>query len=135
LTARVMGYGIGRVVIGAIGVIVIGAGLYRLIKGLRKDVDDELDLSGMSPERIRWNRWLGAVGEVGRGIAIGLIGFFLLRAAITFDPNQATGLDGALRRLAVEPWGLLVVAIIAVGFVAYGVFCLATFTHRRLQSP
>jgi hypothetical protein len=40
-----------------------------------------------------------------------------------------------LRRLAVEPWGLLVVAIIAVGFVAYGVFCLATFTHRRLQSP
>ena len=135
LTARVMGYGAGRVVIGVVGVVVIGAGLYRLIKGLRQDVDDELDLSGMSPERIRWNRRLGAVGEVGRGVAIGLIGFFLLRAAITFDPNQATGLDGALRRLALEPWGVLVVAVIAIGFVAYGVFCLATFTHRRLQSP
>ena len=130
-----MGYGIGRWLIGLIGVIVIAAGIYRLVKGLKQDVEDELDLSGMSPERVLWTRRLGAIGEVGRGIAIGVIGFFLLRAALDFDANEATGLDGALRRLALETWGVLVVAVIALGFVAYGVFCLATFTHRRLQAP
>jgi hypothetical protein len=135
LTARVMSYGVGRWLVGLIGVIVIAAGIYRLVKGLEQDVEDELDLSGMSPERILWTRRLGAIGEVGRGIAIGVIGFFLLRAAVTFDANQATGLDGALRRLALETWGLIVVAVIALGFIAYGVFCLATFTHRRLQAP
>jgi len=114
---------------------VIAAGIYRLVKGLKQDVEDELDLSGMSRERVLWTRRLGAIGEVGRGIAIGVIGLFLLRAALDFDANEATGLDGALRRLALETWGVLVVAVIAVGFVAYGVFCLATFTHRRLQSP
>jgi hypothetical protein len=135
LTARLMGHGGGRLLVGAVGVIVIGAGVYRVVKGLRQDVEDELDLAAMSPERIRWTRRLGAVGEVGRGVAIGLIGFFLLRAAITFDAQQATGLDGALRRLTAEWWGLVVVGTVTVGFIAYGLFCLATFTHRRLESP
>ena len=43
-----------------------------------------------------------------------LVGFFLLRAAVTYDANEATGLDGALRRLAVESWGLVIVLIVVV---------------------
>ena len=54
---------------------------------------------------------------------------------MTYDPNQATGLDGALRRVAVNSWGVFVVVIVGIGFAAYGIFCLATFTHRRLQAP
>lgn len=135
LTGRIMSHSNGRLLIGVVGAIVIGVGLYRLAKGVKQDVSDELDLSGMSPERVRWTRKLGAVGEVGRGIAIGLIGFFLLRAAITFDAGEATGLDGALRRLMVQSWGPLIVAVVGIGFVSYGVFCLETFTHRRLEAP
>ncbi len=125
----------GRLVVGLVGLIVIAAGLYRIAKGVRVDVDDELDLSGLSPARIAWSRRLGAVGEVGRGIGIGLVGVFLLLSAINYDPGEATGLDGALRRLAVHGWGRLVVALVGVGFVAYGIFCLVTFTRRRLQPP
>ena len=125
----------GRLVIGAAGAIIIAAGLYRIYKGVTMDVNDELDLSGMSPVRVLWTRRLAAVGEVGRGVGIGLVGFFMLRAAIVFNANEATGLDGALRRLATETWGLLIVFAVGVGFVAYGIFCLATFTHRRLQAP
>jgi hypothetical protein len=135
LSDRVMEHSGGRIVIGVIGAIAIAVGLYRLVKGLRQDVNDELDLSGMSAERRVWTRRLGAIGEVGRGLGIGLIGFFLLRAAVTYDAAQATGLDGALRRLATETWGLVVVLVIGVGFAAYGVFCLTTFTHRKLQAP
>jgi hypothetical protein len=96
---------------------------------------DELDLSAVSPQRRRWTERLGKIGEVGRGLGIALIGFFLLRAALTYDAAQATGLDGALRRLATETWGLLLVVVIGVGFAAYGLFCVATFTHRELQAP
>jgi hypothetical protein len=134
LTQRIMSHSEGRLVIGAVGAIVIGVGLYRLAKGLKREVNDELDLSGMSAQRVQWTQKLGAIGEIGRGVGIGLVGFFLVRAAITFDPNQATGLDGALRRLAVQTWGAVVVAVVGVGFVCYGVFCLATFTHRRLEA-
>ena len=135
LSERVMAHSGGRVLIGVAGIITIGAGLYRLAKGVRVDVSDELDLSGLSPQRRLLTRRLGAIGEIGRGIGIGLIGFFLVRAAVIYDAGQATGLDGALRRLAAETWGLVVVVIVGAGFAAYGVFCLATFPHRELQAP
>ncbi len=135
LTARVMSNGAGRWLIGIVGVIALGAALYRAAKGLKVDVDDELDLTGMSAGRVRWTRSLGAIGEVGRGVAIGLIGLFLIRAAVTFDPNEATGLDGALRRVANDWWGVVLVAIVGIGFIAYGVFCVMTFPRRRLQAP
>jgi hypothetical protein len=66
---------------------------------------------------------------------MGLIGFFLVRAAMTTSTAQATGLDGALRRLALVSWGRFVVAGVGVGLLAYGVVCVATFTRRRLQAP
>jgi hypothetical protein len=135
ITSRVMEHTAGRWLIGIAGALTIAAGIYRFRKGLKSDVTDDVDMSGMSAERSRWTRRLGAIGEVGRGIAMALIGFFLVRAAITFNASEATGLDGALRRLALESWGVAVVAVVAVGLIAYGVFCLGTFTRRRLQEP
>lgn len=135
ISASMMTHTLGRLVIGVVGVIVIAVGIYRLSKGVKLDVADELDLSGMSPARVTWSKRLGAVGEIGRGIGIGLVGFFLLRSAITYNANEATGLDGALRRLATTGWGVFVVIVVGIGFAAYGLFCLATFTHRRLQAP
>ena len=135
MTSRLMQHTPGRWAIGIVGVVVIGAGIYRVVKGLKSDVTADIDMSGMSPERRRWTRRLGAVGEIGRGIAMGLIGFFLVRAAVTFKAAEATGLDGALRRLALESWGVLVVAIVGLGLIAYGLHCVGTFTRRRLQAP
>jgi hypothetical protein len=135
MTSRLMQHTPGRWLVGIAGVAVIGAGLYRVVKGLKSDVTDDIDMSGMSPERRRWTRRLGAAGDVGRGIAMGLIGFFLVRAAVTFKAAEATGLDGALRRLALERWGVLVVAVVGLGFIAYGLHCVTTFTRRRLQAP
>lgn len=135
LSQRLMAHSGGRLLIGVVGAIVIAAGLYRLVKGVRGDVTDELNLSSVPPARRRAIERLGAIGEIGRGLGMGLIGFFLIRAAVTYDAAQATGLDGALRRLATETWGLVVVIVIGIGFAAYGVFCATTFTHRELQAP
>ena len=82
-----------------------------------------------------WTERLGAIGEVGRGVGIGLVGFFMVRAAVDYNAAEATGLDGALRRLATNTWGLVLVAVVGLGFAAYGVFCVSTFTRRRLQAP
>jgi hypothetical protein len=135
MSADVMAHTGGRLLIGLVGAITICAGIYRMVKGAKVDVTDELDLSALSPQRRTWTKRLGAVGEFGRGIGIALIGFFLVRAAITYDRAEATGLDGALRRLASESWGQVLVVVVGVGFVAYGAFCLMTFTHRELQAP
>jgi hypothetical protein len=135
ISEKIMTNGVGRVVIGLAGLVVIAVGIYRISKGLTMDVEDELDLSGMSTTRRTWTKRLGAVGEVGRGIGFALVGFFLARAALHYDAGEATGLDGALCWLAFESWGVVVVVIVGIGFAAYGIFCLTTFARRRLQAP
>jgi hypothetical protein len=135
ISTKIMSHSGGRLLFGVVGLIVMGVGVYRMVKGFKLDVDDELDMSGTQPGYRRFVEKIGAIGEIGRGIGFALVGFFLVRAAIKYNPNEATGLDGALRRLAAESWGVVVVAVVGIGFAAYGVFCLATFTHRRLQAP
>ena len=125
----------GRWLVGIVGLIVVGAGIYRLMVAKKGEVTKDVDMGGMSPERARITHWLGNLGEVGRGIAMGVIGFFLARAAVTFNAAEATGLDGALRRLLQYSWGAALCAIVGIGFVAYGIFCLDTFMRKRLQAP
>jgi hypothetical protein len=125
----------GRWLVGIVGAILVGVGVYRIKKAVTQDVEDELDVGGMSASQRRWTRRLAIVGEIGRGVAFGLVGFFFVRAAIDFDPAEATGLDGALRRVVDEGWGQAVVAVVGLGFIAYGIFCAVTFPRRRFQAP
>ena len=135
MSASVMTHTAGRYIIGAVGIIVICAGLYRIKKGMSLDVSDELSLGGLSPARLQWTKRIGAIGEIGRGIGFALVGFFLVRSAVVYNANEATGLDGALRRVSTSSLGVVVVIIVGTGFVAYGAFCLLTFHLRRLQAP
>ena len=135
ISRSIMKNGFGRVLIGVAGAVLIGAGIYRINKGRKEDVTQELDMSAMSGPRREWTRRLGAIGEIGRGVALALIGYFLLRAALSYDAGQATGLDGALRRAAETSWSRILVIVVAIGFMCYGVFCLATFTRRRFEAP
>ena len=135
ISARLLDSTAGRFALGAAGAVAIGAGLYRIMKGAKGDVTQELDLSGMSAKRRSVTRRLGMIGEVGRGIGIGVIGIFLLRAAVFINANEATGLDGALRRLTRNAEGRAVVVVVAVGFLLYGVLCVETFNRRTLQAP
>ena len=132
ISARLLDSTAGRFALGAAGAVAIGAGLYRIVKGAKGDVTQELDLSGMSATRRSVTRRLG---EIGRGIGIGVIGIFLLRAAVFINANEATGLDGALRRLTRNAEGRAVVVVVAVGFFLYGVLCVETFNRRTLQAP
>ena len=135
ISARLLDSTAGRIALGVAGAVAIGAGVYRIVKGARGAVTQELDLTGMSAARRSVTRRLGMIGEVGRGIGIGLIGIFLLRAAVFIKANEATGLDGALRRLTNNAEGRVVVVVVAVGFLLYGVLCVATCNRRTLQAP
>ena len=58
--------------------------------------------------------------------------FFLIQAARQSDPNQARGLGGALAALAQQPYGPWILAIVAIGLVAYGIYLLVEARYRRV---
>lgn len=61
-----------------------------------------------------------------------LIGVLLGYAAITADPQQANGLDGALHTVLGQPLGRYLLTVVAIGLAAAGVFAFAQARYRRL---
>jgi Domain of Unknown Function (DUF1206) len=123
----------GRWLVGAIGVAVIGAGIYFLIKGVRASFRDELDPAGVGPVPHETIVTLGRVGWIGRGIVMGLVGWFLIRAAVEFRPSEAKGFDGSLREVTETAIGPFIVAVAAVGLIVYGLFCVISAPRQRLK--
>jgi len=75
---------------------------------------------------------LGVTGYVAKGIALGVVGVLFAVAAVTSDPSEATGLDGALKALAALPFGVVVLTAVALGLMAYGAYCAVRARRARL---
>lgn len=77
-----------------------------------------------------WYTALGVAGHLARAVVFALVGIFLAKAALEYDPQEAIGLDGALRKLAAEAYGAFLLGAVTLGLAAYGLFCLVQARYR-----
>lgn len=132
MTADVLGWTGGRYLVGFAGLVVLGIGAAFAWKGIGGSFAKQVERRRVGP--FSWNliEKMGVVGWIGRGAMMGLIGWFVLRAAIEYDASEAQGLDESLRRVADEPLGTALVLVVAVGLFVYGAFCLVTVPSVKL---
>jgi Domain of Unknown Function (DUF1206) len=123
--------GISPWLVGAAGAILIAVGLHQAVKGLRRSFMKKMK-GGLGATARRWVSRLGLVGYVARGIVFGLVGYGLVQAARTYDPQKARGLDGSLQKVLHEHYGALWVALVAAGLIAFGLFSLVESRYRRV---
>ncbi len=123
-TAGVFGWPAGRWLIGLAGLVLIGVGVYHVYKGVTKHFLKEIDLAQAPPSATRLVTRLGQVGYPGKGIALGVVGALFVWAAVTFDPEKASGLDGALRTILDAPFGQVLLTLVALGIAAFGAYLL-----------
>jgi hypothetical protein len=131
-TAGVFGWPGGTYLVGIAGAIMIGIGLYQGYRGLSKDFLKDSKTEQMSARIRTWIEWIGTFGHLARMVVFGLVGVFLIKAAIDYDPNKAVGLDGALAKLAHASYGAFLLGIVAAGLIAFGVYSLSDARYRRL---
>jgi uncharacterized membrane protein (DUF485 family) len=131
VTAAVLRWPGGVVLVAAVGAGLLGAGLYQGYVVVSGGLRDQL-VGDRRPAR-RWLLPVGAAGFLARLVAFVLAGAFIVRAAVTFDPEQSRGLDGALQQVAQTGPGRWVIGLVGVGLVAYGVFCLALARVGQLR--
>jgi len=131
LTAKVMSWPAGRWLVGLVALFLIGVGVSRIRKGLTKRFLENLDMSQLPEGTRRLTTRLGQIGYPAKGVAICVVGALLGLAAINHDPNEAGGLDKALRTLAAQPFGTFLLLVIGVGLIAYGVYCFAAARCQR----
>lgn len=121
--AGIFGWPAGRWLVGLIGLVVIGVGVYLIHKGVTKRFLKEIDLSEAPPAATRLVTRLGQAGFPAKGVSFGLVGALLVWAALTVDPTRASGLDGALRALLAVPFGQVLLTLVAVGIAAFAAYC------------
>jgi uncharacterized protein DUF1206 len=131
-TAGVLGWPGGTWIVGIAGAVLIGVGLYQGYRGLTKDFLKDSKTEQMSPKVRDAIEWLGTFGHLARMVVFGLVGVFLIKAAIDFNPKKAVGLDGALAKLAHNSYGPFVLGIVAAGLIAFGVYSLTDARFRRI---
>jgi putative copper export protein len=124
-TARVLALPFGQVLVGAVALFVLGLGVMVARKGVKKSFEDDLNMSELPPATRLWVERLGRIGWIGKGAAYFLIGVLVAFAAINADPEESGGMDKALHTLAAQPYGLIALAVIAVGFLGFGAYCFA----------
>jgi lysylphosphatidylglycerol synthetase-like protein (DUF2156 family) len=129
MAARLLGLRGGRVLVMVLGLGVVAAGVLSATGGLARRFLHDLD--GMSERARRVVEVLGALGYLAKAVAFAVIGVLLCTAAVRVDPRQAGGLDRALRALAAQPYGIVLLTAVAIGFVAFGLYCLADARYRR----
>jgi hypothetical protein len=74
---------------------------------------------------------LGKVGYLAKGAALAAIGALFVTAAAQHEPKESGGLDVALRELLQQPFGPVLLALVALGLGCYGVYCF--FRARYLR--
>ncbi len=126
-TATLMGSPGGRLLVGVVGLVVLGIAGYHVYKGwTKKFLEDLREHPG------DWAVTAGRIGYIAKGVALVIVGFFFLAAAWQADPDQAAGLDGALKTVKDQPFGPYLLTLVAVGIAAYGVYSFARARYARV---
>jgi hypothetical protein len=132
-TAKALELPLGRWLVGAVGLVIIGAGLWNGWKGVSEKWRKKLDTSEMSKAEKKWAEPIAVGGLIGRMLVFGLVGGFILRAAVRYDPTKGVGLDAALKEVrdkAYGPWALL---LFAVALLLFGAFSLLQARWRNVD--
>jgi hypothetical protein len=126
---------LGRWVVVGAGIVVIIVGIIFVCRAVRSNIDRWLDLSPLIwPFRVLVTA-LGRFGIAVRGAVFIVGGMLLVLAAAHVNPQEAHGLGGTLRIIESQHYGRLLLACVALGFIAYGMFELTRARYRRIRIP
>jgi hypothetical protein len=125
LTADLLALPGGRWLVGAVGIAVVVLGGYLGVRAVTARHRAKLDIRRI-PDVLRLPVLVvGTVGLLGRAVAVGLIGVFVVQAAARLDPGAAKGFDAALQAAAEQRAGQALILLAAVGFFAFALWSFA----------
>jgi Domain of Unknown Function (DUF1206) len=131
-TAGVFGWPAGAWIVGIAGGVMIGVALYQGYRGITKKFLDDSKVAEMPPRVKEWISRLGTIGHLARMIVFGLVGIFLIKAAIDYSPSKAVGLDGALAKIVHRSYGPFLLGVVAVGLIAFALYSLSDARYHKI---
>lgn len=128
-TAGILGWPGGRAWVILVALAILAVAGWNVYRGVSKTFMTRLHPPGRMRTVVER---VGVVGMCARGVVFGIIAGFLVKAAVEYDPKEAVGIDGALGRLAHEPYGQALLGLVAAGLVAFALYCFAEARYREV---
>ena len=132
-TAMVMQQPLGRWLVGLAGALTIGIGFYRIYSAYKTKFRKKLNMSELNSQKQDLLVNISRVGIAARGVVFTMIGFFFIQAAKSYNPEKVKGLDGALLTLTQQPFGKVLLALMALGLSAYAIYLFIEARYLRIK--
>lgn len=131
-TATLLEQPFGQWLVGLVGLGFIGLALSHFYKAYTAKFRKKLMMDEMSEGMQKFAVRTGRFGLAARGVVFGIIGAFLIQAALHSNAGEARGLSGALDALQQQTYGQLLLGVVALGLAAYGFYMLVVSRYRRI---
>jgi hypothetical protein len=130
-TGGLLGWPGGRELVAAVGFVLVGIAIGNAYWALSGRFKESMHTEELAQRSERMLTLLGRVSFLALAVVFAVVGWFLVKAAIQFDPHDAVGIGGALGRLSRLTYGKFLLGIVAAGVFAYGVFGLVQARYHR----
>lgn len=130
--AGIFGWPGGVAIVAAIGVALAIIAAVNVYWGLSRRFMESLDQRVLEPAAKRLLELVGTIGFVALGFVLGVVAWFMLKAAIDYNAGKVVSLGGAMSKLASETYGTWLLAAVAVGLLAYGLFGILQSRYHRV---
>jgi hypothetical protein len=130
--SKLLAYPAGEWAVTAIGLVSIVVGLGQFYEAYTAKFKKDMKREQMTKAEEDFVNGLGRLGFVARGITFTLVGWFVFQAGLHRDPTRVRGFSGAFTFLLSQPYGHLLLGVVALGFVALGLHSFAAARWMRL---
>lgn len=113
--------GWGEWLIISLGIIILGTALVQLNYGVTRGYKERLDIGHFSKPLKKGVHLLAWIGYTARGIIIGIIGFFYIKAGVAENPEMVVNTDKAFNFIGENIGGVFFI-MVALGTICYAFF-------------
>jgi hypothetical protein len=130
--AKILAYPAGELAVVVIGFVSIAVGLWQFFEAYRATFKQDFKRGQMTESQKKLVDALGRLGMVARGVTFTIVGWLVLQGGLHRDPGRVKGYGGAFMFLLNQPYGHLLLGIVAAGFIALGLHSFAAARWIRL---
>lgn len=122
----------GQVLVAILATIFLGKAIYQLYRAYSGAYQKKVKDEGLDPRVQKIVFTFGKIGYTSRAVVIGIVSFLTYRAAFTSNSSEAGGTKDAFQFMQNE-FGTIILAVIAFGLFAYGVFMIVKAIYREMS--
>jgi hypothetical protein len=131
-TATILEWPFGQWIVAAVAAGVVAAGLHELFVAFTARFREEFGRVRFGPVMRVIATAIGWWGHAARGAIYVAAGWFGLRAAITYDPDEAKSFADTLWEIGTGPYGDFVLGFIAAGLISFGLYATLLAIRRHI---